>query len=257
MTDGPGSLLMGRRAPSPGGGRERNADVSYGTAMLPTSLRVVVVVAMLSVVAAPGGRGAAEPGHDAGLEPHWLSDIVSRSDQAGAEAFEMRVVVAADEEFVRARGPGWASEARAVVMGAADLMGQVDLALTVTRVTRWESPPGRLPDLVGDAVSQVGLPPDALLVALTSQGSNGSPTYDGWASASRPVIVIKVTDPYRPTLPSLVAHEIGHMLGLDEHGSDHRGDDDGCLMVGTGYRNGERWCPEDEEAVARALASLP
>ncbi|OFW63973.1 MAG: hypothetical protein A2135_00300 [Actinobacteria bacterium RBG_16_67_15] len=235
-----------------------NAHAQVGRAMTPTTAaRALIAVVAFSVVLVPGDRVIAHPDDGTDHDTPWIGDVVSRSAPGAAGAFEMRVVVAADEEFVRSRGEGWEADARAVVMGAEDLMLQVDLVLFVTETTRWESPPGPLPELVDDVVSQVGLPPEAILVALTSQSWAEAPFYDGWAAASRPVIVIKVTDPHRETLRSLVAHELGHMLGLDEHGSDHPGDDDGCLMVATGYRHGDRWCPEDKEAVARVLADIP
>lgn len=226
--------------------------------MKPATLPVMAVLgaAVLSV-AMVTGRAFPTPELEESPGPPWITDVVARSGPGSAQPFTMRLVIAVDEEFVRARGASWVSDARAVVLTASDLMGEIGIGLAVTGVTRWESKPGRLPDLVGDVVAETGLPPDAVLVALTSQSSNAPPAYDGWASASRPVIVIKVTDPTRSTLPSLVTHELGHILGLDEHGADHQGSDEGCVMVASGYRDGDRWCAEDLAAVARILDEIP
>ena len=219
------------------------------------SARTVFGGVVLSLVLVTGGA-VHVPSHPEHAPPPWITDVVTRSEPGSARAYTMRLVVAVDEEFVHARGDSWESDARSVVLTASDLMGQIDISLVVTLVARWDSNPGRLPEMVDDVVSQVGLPPDAVLVALTSQTSMEPPVYDGWASSSRPVIVIKVTEPERTTLPALLAHELGHILGLDEHGPDHPDDDEGCLMVGRGYQYGDRWCPEDERAVALLLATI-
>ena len=187
--------------------------------------------------------------------PAWLEHVISHDTSAGS-GFVLRVTVAADDGFIQRHGATWQRDAASTVMGAADRLAEIDIALQVRHIERWTSRPVPLPDLISVVVDQVGVPDDSVLIALSTLDPRVEPNFDGWAAASVPAVVVRVDEPSNSTLDSLIAHELGHMLGLDDHGADgcH---DHGCLMEGLGYRDGDHWCLHHMAAVALMLSLVP
>ena len=190
--------------------------------------------------------------------PPWMKDVAARNVPGAEMPYELRIIIAADEEYIESAGDEWQSAARATVLTASNLLSQIGVQVEIVGVRSWlssDSGPG-LAALLNDALEQVGPPSDAILVVLTNQEIHEQPDYDGWASSQVPATILKSMEPGRPTFASLVAHEVGHLLGAGHHDDDHECTDGGCVLDPRGYAHGYRWCDDHRDTISEILNTI-
>jgi len=184
-----------------------------------------------------------------------ISNLVLRNSDDDGPTHLLNIVIAADEEFIAKAGPEWSEAATDIVRDASELMRQIGVGITITDVRRWASDDeeSNISSLLDDSIVQTGSHSDAVLISLTGQRTD---KYDGWARQTPPVLLLRVAVPPIQTTASLVAHELGHILGAGHHGEDHDCPKDGCLMDAKGYAHADTWCDHHREDIAGILAHL-
>ena len=156
--------------------------------------------------------------------------------------------VAVDDDFVTLTGSDWRLAAPRLVEGANDLLAAVDLRLRVNQVRRWRS------DNAVDAISehlsaaerQVQSTPGHLFLAIIRRNNR---RYDAWARRSESAAIVELYAGDPLLTHSLIAHEVGHLLGVKHHEDDEDCTGDGCLMDQKGYDHLKTWCEHHQDVI--------
>ncbi|MDO8614418.1 MAG: zinc-dependent metalloprotease family protein [Dehalococcoidia bacterium] len=152
--------------------------------------------------------------------------------------FTIRVTLLVDEEWTALYGPRARGEAAAALDDAAARFENAGIHIELARYETWQSDgdAGSMGELLS-AVKDIPPGESDVIVALTAQyhGRIG-----GISDQDRRHLLVK-HHPYRTDLDSFVlAHEMGHALGLDHHHCPHHY----CLMSDHDYDPAKHWCPD-------------
>jgi hypothetical protein len=156
--------------------------------------------------------------------------------------------IAVDEDFVAVAGREWELEALRAVEGSNELLAAVGLRLKVSNVQRWKSD-----DIVqyisahlDSAQRQANGAPGHVFLAITGQSNV---KFDGWAREPGHAAIVEFNAADPLITHSLIAHEVGHLLGAEHHEDDEHCTDEGCIMNQEGYIYLEKWCEHHQELI--------
>ncbi|MDO8613706.1 MAG: M12 family metallo-peptidase [Dehalococcoidia bacterium] len=189
----------------------------------------ILFLSILPLVVIPAANAATSTGHV----------LVPESWRTGHPGpYTLKVALVVDEEWSARFGGDARREALAILDSASEMFAPAKIRLDVVSYGSWVSPDGArsIRDMYRDLQSVPRGEAD-MVVALTAQyhGQEG-----GIAAASNRQVLIKHHS-YRPDQDALVvAHEIGHQLGLHHHACPHLY----CVMSSHSYDERRHFCPD-------------
>ncbi len=158
--------------------------------------------------------------------------------QAHPGPYTVTVAVFMDEEWRARFGPEAEREARAILQRVDHHFRDAGISIQPVLYGRWTSDEDATIQVLLARFRELSQTAPADLAVALSAGFRGAE--GGIAGADRRHILVK-HHPYRPDRDAFVlAHEIGHALGLDHHGCPHRY----CIMSDHAYDPKEHWCPD-------------
>jgi len=165
--------------------------------------------------------------------------VPSAWQQSHPGPYTINVALLVDEEWESRFGLDAQEQAIDVLRRADRMFEPANIHLRLASYGRWTSSDGShtIKDLLAQVVGFYTHDPGDIVVAFTAQyrGQEG-----GISHRDRRYILVK-HHPYRPDRDAFVlAHELGHALGLDHHDCPHRY----CIMSGHEYDPGQHWCPD-------------
>jgi hypothetical protein len=176
----------------------------------------------------------------------------------GAPA-RLAVDVAVDEEFVEQAGDGWEAHVNELLAEANALLGPVGLSLAAESIQRWRSDDAvnRISAQLISAENQSDRVPSNLFLAFTGQQTGNRDGYM-WESETR--AIARFYPERRQRTASVIAHEIGHLLGARHHQDDEECTEQGCIMDQSGFVHATRWCEHHrqviQEFISESLATI-
>ncbi len=156
--------------------------------------------------------------------------------------------IAVDDDFVTLTGSDWRLAAPRLVEGANDLLAAVHLQLKVNGVRQWRSEDAvdAISKHLAAAERQIPSTPGHLFLAIIGRNDF---RYDGWARRSEGAAIVEFYADDPLVTHSLIAHEVGHLLGAKHHADDEDCTGDGCLMEQKGYDHLETWCEHHQDVI--------
>lgn len=162
--------------------------------------------------------------------------------------------IVADEQFIEHFGTEWVKEIDSIIHEGNLLLGELGVRVSVRSIETWESPemewsPSEI------VVSAKESAPDSgrLLIAFTSQTGRRA---DGFASYQYAAIALSHSGGSVSLGGTLLAHELGHLLGAGHHKDEEECDEEGCIMEAHGYDHADSWCDHHVEIMADTLTTL-
>lgn len=179
--------------------------------------------------------------------PHAASGEVSETTlvvyegQYREASYRLMADVVVDEEFVTQVGERWRAEVLEIVAGANVVLEPVGIFVEVVSIQQVASDDtlDSMSMLLKDVGKKLQRTQGRLLIVITCQDTV---KYDGWANASHNEMAVRFYHTERERNSSLVAHELGHVLGARHHEQEHECIEDGCIMDQQGYANATHWC---------------
>jgi len=164
------------------------------------------------------------------------------------------VDIVVDEEFVRDAGGLWQEEVYRQLAGANRLLGEVSVRLGVSSKQTWHSDDAvpYASALLQLSIEQIVHRQGDVLMVFSGQMAG---RYDGYSRGRARAVLVSLNQRDPSLTRSLIAHEIGHLLGADHHEDDEECHEDGCIMDKRGYIHASEWCDHHRMAIKANLAS--
>jgi hypothetical protein len=162
--------------------------------------------------------------------------------------------VAVDEDFVNRLGDDWGDELQMTLDGANALLAPVGLTVQTASTQQWRSDDDLyyISSHISSAERQIRRIPGYLFLAITGQDTI---KYDGWSQESGSRLIVQFDHNFPRRIHSLIAHEIGHLLGARHHEDEEGCVGDGCIMDGKGYAHATTWCEHHLQLIHDNIAS--
>lgn len=205
---------------------------------------------------------AAPPGL---TDNHYATDEDARDAESGVASLRfhrddsspiayVNVDIAVDDDFVTLTGSGWRQAVPMLVEGANDLLAAVDLRLKVNEIRQWRSDDAvdAISEHLATAERQIQSTPGHLFLAIIRRNNL---RYDGWARRSESAAIVEFYPGDPLVTHSLIAHEVGHLLGAKHHEDDEDCTGDGCLMEQKGYDRLETWCEHHQDIIREVVST--
>ena len=160
--------------------------------------------------------------------------------------------IVVDEEFVKDAGGLWKEEVYRQVAGANRLLGEVSVRLGVSSRQTWLSDDAvpYASVLLDLSIEQVAHRRGDVLMVFSGQTAG---RYDGYSRGRASAILVSLNQRDPRLTRSLIAHEIGHLLGAEHHEDDEECHEDGCIMDKRGYVHATEWCDHHRTAIRANL----
>lgn len=165
------------------------------------------------------------------------------------------VDVAVDEEFIEYFGDGWRNDAYLTIEGTNVLLSEVGFTVKVNSLGQWHSKDNVkfISSHIPHINQQIANPPRHLTLAITGQATTRD---DGYVRLQDGVVIVQY-DARRPRrIHSLIAHEIGHVIGVNHHDNEEECTEDGCIMDAEGYEFADEWCTHHKQEIEGKLAAI-
>ncbi|MBT3942257.1 MAG: hypothetical protein HOF43_06050 [Chloroflexi bacterium] len=191
-------------------------------------------------------------------------DIVETSDNPSVFQIDLNVPdgvavvfadVLVDEEFTDRHGSDWRDALDLMIGSANDVLSEVGVQVQVDSISTWHSDDDQahISRILDGALDEAQRGSDRILLAVTCQDSI---RLDGVSRTSRSAVIVRYNHDDWQRNGSLIAHEMGHLLGADHHGADEKCESDGCLMEPSGYANATEWCDDHRDAIGAFVAEI-
>ncbi|MEE9261767.1 MAG: hypothetical protein V3U95_04215, partial [Dehalococcoidia bacterium] len=79
--------------------------------------------------------------------------------------------------------------------------------------------------------------------------------YDGFARESGSRMIVQFYPEDRKRTHALIAHEVGHLLGVDHHEDEDECTDEGCIMDRRGFAHTTTWCEHHRKVIQENVDS--
>lgn len=229
---------------------------------LTTGLAALALVGSLLSVGDSGILSKSSSGlsHDETVE---LEDLTKSGDTSGPLVFYqdaatqslayVRTDVVVDEEFVHQMGEDWENRVREMALDVNSVTGQVGLNLVIVSIQRWRSDDSQdsLAALLEAAERDSSRGSGNLLLVITCQDAS---RYDGFSQPSRGRVIVQYYHKEQRRNSTLIAHEVGHVLGVKHHEQEEECDGAGCIMDRRGYAHAMQWCQHHKEQIQKSIA---
>lgn len=234
--------------------RQRKALARLMAGML---VAILLFAAHLPLVLEDPGRSLHDDALKAertGSPGHSFGDLAFHETTTGDAPVYILADVAVDEEFVAKVGERWQKHLYETLDEVNVLLTPVGLSVKAASAQRWKSDDTwyYVSSHIKSAEQQVQRTPGRVFLALTGQDTV---RYDGWARESGNQMIVQFYKENQGRTHSLIAHEIGHLLGASHHEDEERCTEYGCIMDRTGYAHATTWCEHHEQLIQENIAS--
>lgn len=162
--------------------------------------------------------------------------------------------VVVDEEFVNFANDDWLVELQDTLDGANDVLSAVGVKVKIESVQKWQSDDNiyYISSHLKSAEEQVRRVPGHLFLALIGQHTV---RHDGFALESGSRMIVQFYPKDRKRTHALIAHEVGHLLGVDHHEDEEECTGEGCIMDREGYAHAATWCEHHQNIIQENVDS--
>ena len=162
--------------------------------------------------------------------------------------------LAFDEEFRAIVGEGWLDAAHEMIDSADQLLGQIGISIEVGSVQPWWSADASMdaPRLLAEASRQVLRDSSHAFLAVTGQAAK---PLDGWRRRLWTSAITRYYPYDRAMTAVLIAHEVGHVLGVMHHTDGYICEEGACIMNEAGFARSDFWCDEHVEQIWESITS--
>ena len=180
------------------------------------------------------------------------SDLRVYADETNGIASILADVMV-DEEFIAQNGTDWRDALDLALDAANGILEEVGVRLVTASVTTWESNDDQthMARILDEVLVGAHRGSGRMILVVTCQDSV---RFDGISRSSVSAAATRHVHENWERNGSLIAHEVGHLLGANHHPANEECESDGCLMEKAGYAHATEWCDDHEEIIRAYLA---
>ncbi len=162
--------------------------------------------------------------------------------------------VVIDEEFTERHGVDWEDTLALMLNSANDVLKPIGVRIEMVSLSTLESSDDQthMSQILDGALHDAQRGVDRILLAVTCQDSV---RLDGVARESESAVIVRYNHDEWQRNGSLIAHEVGHLLGAEHHPVGEKCESDGCLMEPAGYVHATEWCDDHRDDIGALLAA--